>query len=147
MSRTAALRADVVLAVGLPGMKGIHSLVRVLNELRGIGVVPGRVVPVVNRAPRGGRARSEITATLARLTGDGGPLFVPPVYLPERRVEEPMLDGVRLPATLTSPLTGTFAALVAGAGRGPAPSVHEPELVRPGSIGSWSGQAEEASLG
>ncbi|MGQ0521998.1 MAG: hypothetical protein ACT4PX_12750 [Actinomycetota bacterium] len=147
MSRTAALRADAVFAVGLPGMKGTHSLVRVLNELRGIGVAPGRVVPVVNRAPRGGRARSEITATLARLTANGGPPFSPPVYLPERRVEEPMLDGVRLPATLAAPLTGAFAAVVAGAGRAPAPSVHGPELVRPGSLGSWSGEAEEAALG
>ena len=143
MSRTAALRADVVLAVGLPGMKGTHALVRVLNELRTAGVAPARVLPVVNRAPKGGRARSELTATLAQLAGTGGSAFAPPVFLPERRVEEPLLHGTRLPAAVTAPLTGAFAVMV---GSAPAPG-DEPQRVRPGSLGAWSGDAEEAALG
>lgn len=143
MSRTATLRADVVLAVGLPGMKGTHALVRVLNELRTAGVAPGKVLPVVNRAPKSGRTRSELTATLAQLAGTGGPAFAPPLFLPERRVEEPLLHGTRLPAALTGPLTGAFAAMV-----GPAPAAGaEPQRVRPGSLGTWSGDAEEAALG
>ena len=150
MSRTAALRADVVFAVGQPGMKGLHSLVRVLNELRTVGVAPGRVVPVVNRAPKGGRARSEITSTLATLAGDGGGTFAPPVFLPDRRVEEPLLDGIRLSSTMCQPMRGAFAAIVdhAPSGDGPGPGGGEPQLVRPGSLGSWSEDGgEEAVLG
>ena len=142
MCRTAALRADVVLAVGQPGMKGVHALVRVLNELRAVGVHPARVVPVVNRASKGGRARSELTATLAQLAGGGGAAFAPAVFLADRKVEEPLLDGVRLPGSLTGPLTGAFKAVVAAAGAG-GPGPTEPQRVRPGSLGSWSGDAEE----
>lgn len=149
MSRTSTLRADVVFAVGLPGMKGIHSLVRVLNELRTIGVAPGAVVPVVNRAPKGGRARSEMTATVSALSLAGGSSFAPPVFLPERRVEEPMHDGLRLPSALAAPLAGAFAAMLrrGGSAAGTAED-GQPQRVRPGSLGSWSGgEAEEAALG
>jgi len=155
MSRTAALRADVVFAVGLPGMKGLHSLVRVLNELRSVGVAPDKVIPVINRAPKGGRARSEITSTLAALTVAGGTEFAPPLYLPDRRVEEPLLDGLRLSTTLSQPLRGAFAAIVDHAPSAPAAPAGEPQLVRPGSLGSWSGGGggdddaddDEAALG
>ena len=148
MSRTAALRADVVFAVGLPGMKGVHSLVRVLNELRSVGVPAGRVVPVVNRGPKGGRARSELTATLATLASAGGTALAPPLFLPDRRVEEPLLDGIRLPTSLCQPLRGAFAAMVDHHPDGVAGRDAEPALVRPGTLGSWSdGDAEEAALG
>lgn len=147
MSRTAALRADVVFAVGLPGMKGVHSLVRVLNELRAVGVAPDRVVPVVNRAPKGGRSRSELTATLGALTAAGGSSFAPPLFLPDRRVEEPLLDGIRLSSTLSQPLRGAFAAIVDHVPAAVA-SGSEPRLVLPGSLGSWSGgDADGAALG
>lgn len=139
MSRTAARRADVVFAVGVPGMKGLHSLVRVLNELVVVGVDPARVVPLVNRAPKGGRARSEITATIAALTASRGSPFAPPVFLPERRVEESLLDGVRLSTTLSEPLRGAFAAITDHAdARAETEMVGAPQLVRPGSIGSWA---------
>lgn len=148
MSRTAALRADVVFVVGLPGMKGLHSLVRVLNELRSVGVAADRVVPVVNRAPKGGRARSEIAATLAALTTAGGCSFAPPLFLPERRVDEPLIDGIRLPSPLSQPLRGAFAAIAERAPPGAAQvEPKEPQLVRPGSLGSWSGDTEEPALG
>lgn len=149
MSRTAALRADVVFAVGLAGMKGLHALVRVLNELRSVGVAPDRVIPVINRAPKGGRARSEITATLAALTAAGGGPFAPPVFLPDRRVEEPLVDGIRLSSTLSQPLRGAFAAIVEhGPQLAPAAGGDEPQLVRPGSLGSWAADdSEEPALG
>lgn len=141
MSRTAVGRADVVFAVGLPGMKGVHSLVRVLNELRGVGVTPERVVPVINRAPKGGRPRSEVTATIAALTeagGAGGAPFAPPVFLPDRRVEEPLLDGIRLSSTLAQPLRGAFAAIADHVAAPAMGAASELQLVRPGSLGAWS---------
>ena len=146
MSRTAVLGADVVFAVGLPGMKGTHALVRVLAELRAAGAAPDQVVPVLNRAPKSGRARAALASTLAALTADGGAGFAPPLFLPDRRVEETLLDGMRLSSTLTRPLAGAFAAVVDGPAAAGAASAGA-RLVRPGSLGTWSdGEAEGAAL-
>ena len=150
MARTAVSQADVVFAVGVAGMKGLHSLVRVLNELRAFGVPAGRIVPVVNRAPKNPRARAEVTAGLAALAGtavragDGGPL-PSPVFLPDRRVDELLRNGARLPAALSDPLAGAFGAVVDRAPARPDGGA-EPRRVEPGSLGSWGGgtQHEEA---
>ena len=140
MARTAAAQADVVFAVGLPGMKGLHSLVRVLNELRAFGVSPRIMVPVVNRAPKGPRARSELTAALAALTVPSLEAESLPstVFLPERRVDDSLRDGTRLPDALTEPLVGAFTAVAVHGATAPA---GEPQRVQPGSLGSWSDQA------
>lgn len=138
MARTAALGADLVLAVGLPGMKGLHALVRVLNELQSAGVEPGRVLPVVNRAPRGGRPRSDITATISALAAASGRSFGPTLFLPDRRVDEALRDGVPLPTALATPLAGAYAATVATAPGGRRRFASEPTLVRRGSVGSWT---------
>ncbi|HET9442112.1 MAG TPA: hypothetical protein VFO65_02245 [Acidimicrobiales bacterium] len=138
MTRTAAAQADVVLCVGLPGMKGIHALVRVVGDLLDHGVPAGRVVPVVNRAPKGARQRAEITVAVAQLlrgrgSGDG---LATPVFLPERRVDEALRDMVRLPSALTAPLIGAFEAVTrrVGAGR----EAEELRPVVPGTLGHWS---------
>ncbi|MGH9164880.1 MAG: hypothetical protein ACRDZW_05115, partial [Acidimicrobiales bacterium] len=101
MARTAVLAADLVVAVGRPGMKGLHSLVRVLNELRSAGVEADRIVPAVNCGPKSARARSEITATIAELALASGRSFGPTLFLPEKRVEEALRDGVKLSVALT----------------------------------------------
>ncbi len=148
MARTAASQADVVFAVGMHGMKGLHSLVRVVNDLRGFGVVPERLVPVVNRAPRNPRARAEITAALAALTASTTTTPAPtpsPVFLPERRVDEALRLGSRLPDALAQPLAGAFDAV---AGRSPTTRAGGPARVQPGSLGFLGGEEhEEPALG
>ncbi|HEX2043772.1 MAG TPA: hypothetical protein VHF24_14160 [Acidimicrobiales bacterium] len=154
MARTAMAEADLVFAVGLPSMKGVHALVRVVVELLAFGVRPDRIVPVVNRAPRSPRARAALTATVAdlaepavaRATEAAGFVGLPnPVFLPERRIDEALRDGTRLPPGLGAPLAGAFAAV---RGRGaPAPGgagEAGPERVRPGSLGRWT-EPEAAS--
>lgn len=126
LARTAAQSADVVFVVGLPGVKGVHALGRVLHELREFGVDSGRLVPVVNRAPRSRRARAEVVRALDR-TGA--------VFLPERRVDELFHDGVRLPSALTAPLVGAYVAVRERMGAVDAP-VAQP--VRPGTLAVWS---------
>ncbi|MBO0729507.1 MAG: hypothetical protein J2P57_09625, partial [Acidimicrobiaceae bacterium] len=69
LARTAVLNADCVLAVGSPGVKGVHSLALLLRLLTTAGVAPSRILPVVNRAPRSPRGRAEISRTLAALAG------------------------------------------------------------------------------
>jgi len=149
LARTVAAQADVVLAVGVPGVKGTHSLVRVLRDLTEFGVPPARVVPVVNRAPRGRRGRAEVAqvcATLPARTGRGEATGGPedeslhgPVFLPERRVEEALRDGVALPSALAAPLMAAFDAVLhrfgprrAGPDLGPSAT-----RVAPGTLGHW----------
>jgi Mrp family chromosome partitioning ATPase len=137
LARTAASAADVVLVVGLPGVKGAHSLMRVLNEVCDFGVPPDRVVPVISRAPRHPRARAELAATVARL----GPAEIrPPVFLPERPVDDVVRDGMRLPPGLTQPLVRAHAGVTAGR-VGRVPAAAEPERIVPGSLGSWEEDA------
>ncbi|PZS20959.1 MAG: hypothetical protein DLM54_05155 [Acidimicrobiales bacterium] len=137
MSRTAATHADVVLVVGLPGLKGLHGLIRAVNELISFGVSVGRIVPVVNRAPRQQRARAQLTSTLGAMTNNpSAACLASPIFLPERRIDECVQDGVRLPDSVTAPITGAFMAM---ARRLPAATIDEPdpEPLVPGSIGHW----------
>jgi hypothetical protein len=130
MARTALGAADSVLLVGLPGMKGVHAMARVAAELSDFGVEAGRITPVVNRAPRSPRARAEIASALAGLVRSP---MAAPVFLPERRVDDVLRDGGRLPPVLTAPLA---AAVNVGQIRPVTPS--EPALIKPGSLGAWS---------
>jgi hypothetical protein len=154
MARTAIDRADVVLAVGLPSMKGLHGLVRVVSDLIGFGVPPERLVPVVNRAPRSPRARAALVATLAELAAPavGGPGradgrsaargLPAPLFLPERRVDEALHDGAPLPAALGMPLAGAVTAVMERAAPGGGVV---PERVRPGTLGRWAATSAEAA--
>jgi hypothetical protein len=138
MSRTAMSQADVALVVGAPGMKGVHSLARVVGDLLGMGVPGSCIVPVVNRAPRSRRWRSELVAAFGALVGSAGEeaSIASPIFLPERRIEECLRDGVRLPSQMISPLTGAVRAVLARRG-GRQREVAGPERVAAGSIGHW----------
>lgn len=133
MARGALAAADVVLVVLLPGMKGVHSAVRVIGDVVGLGVDPSAVVPVVNRAPRSPRARAEVAAALASLCGvDVGE----PVFLPDRRVDDVLRDSGRLPPVLVAPIR-TACSGVAPRRHGRAAVAAEPERIAPGSLGAW----------
>jgi hypothetical protein len=113
-------------------------MTRVIGDLLSFGVPGVRVVPVINRAPRGVRARSEHSRTLAQLlpawAGAGMPS---PVFLPERRVDEALRDGVRLPDALAGPLVAAFGAVTTSAEDDERRPV-APQLVTPGTLGAWA---------
>lgn len=132
MARNAVRVADMVLVVGAPGMKGLHSLVRVVDDVHGLGAAPERIVPIVNRAPRSRRARAETVAALAALTSSTATAGA--VFLPERNVDEAFRDGVRLPLALTAPLVGACRAV-----RRRTMVADEPVRVMPGTMTAWSG--------
>lgn len=137
MARSVVAEADVVVVVGLPGMKGMHSLVNVIADIVGFGVPSERVLPVINRAPRPGRARAALASTLATLLPDwAGADMASPLFLPERRVDDALRDGVRLPDGLAIPLAKAFTAVAARA-TDDARRPTTPQLVLPGSLGSW----------
>ena len=74
-------------------MKGLHSLLGATRDVLAHGVPAARVLPVINRAPKGPRARAELTTAFAALLGDAdGAVGVPgPLYLGERRQLEDAL--------------------------------------------------------
>lgn len=152
MARTAVLGADVVFVVGAPGVKAVHGLVRIVGELLDVGVAADRVIPVVNQAPRNPRLRAEITSAVTQLTaarsgsGSAGSGMASPVFLPVRKVDESLRDGVRIPAPLGPLLAGAFEGTRTRAARAEEPAyAREPVAVAPGSLGSWSEQEAAGS--
>ena len=142
VARTCAAHADVVFAVGIPGLKGTHSLVRTIGELLDHDVPADRIIPVFNRAPKSGRQRSEAAAALGQLltARTRNEALASPLFLPERRVDEALRDGVRLPATLTNPLARCFHAVLDRAGARTSGPSDEPQLITPGTLGAWAGE-------
>jgi len=138
-ARAAVGDADVVVAVGRPGMKGAHSLVRVLADLTSAGVAASRLLPVVNCAPRSPRARAELTAALHDLARPalGGGRTSSPLFLPTRAVDAALRDGTLLPAPLPARLATGIGAVLDHAGRA-SRRVPEPTRVAPGSLGSYA---------
>jgi hypothetical protein len=144
LARTAIARADAVVVVGLPGIKGLHALLRCLADLVDYGVAPARLVPVINRAPRSPRSRAELAQAFAALaSGFVDPATLPsPVPVPaQRRWEEALRDGVRLPDGPGRILLGAVDAVVARAPLGGRPA-DQPARVQPGSLGTfWDDRA------
>jgi hypothetical protein len=143
MARTTVALAEVVVAVGEPGLKGTLGLVRLVNSLLAHGVEPARLVVVVNRAPRGPKARAEISRALAELTARAEAVssMASPVFLPERRHLEPIMrDVAALPGALVAPVTSAVRAVLARGATVPAagPAAGEPVRVAPGSLGTWA---------
>ena len=149
MARTVTTQADVVVVTGHAGLQGLHRLARVLGDLREHGVADTRILPVVNRAPRSPRHRSEIARTIAELVArheSDGPSALPsPLFIADnRRIEASVRDGLGVPA----PLATSVAAAVVGLAdrlvhaqlRSDRPA--EPVAIRPGSLGSWATSQE-----
>jgi CO dehydrogenase nickel-insertion accessory protein CooC1 len=151
LARHTLLDADLVLVVGLAGLAGVHSQLRVTRDLLELGVAGERIVPVVNRAPRNPRLRAEAGMAFARLltaTDPGVMLASSPLYLPERRrIAEQVRDNAPPPGPLVRPLAGAVRALLEAAspgGAGAPGEAAEPVPVTPGSLGSWYDDYDEA---
>ena len=145
LARAVLARAELVLVVGEPSMKGVHALVRTIEDLAGFGVPVERILPVVNRAPRSPRRRAELTTAVATLVeGSLGSItaarLTNPLQLPERAVDQALRDGVALPAGLGRSLARAVTAVVErlpdrasepGAAAVPLP-------IAPGSLGAFT---------
>ena len=137
LSRSTALRSTVVLAVGLPGLKGIHSLAGLIREIAALGVPGERIVAVINRSPRHPRSRAESARALTALLGAAGvgTALAGPVVVPERKMEEHLRTGTPLPSAVVDPVVRSTLA-VAGRLADSPPPAEEPTPVRPGSLGT-----------
>ena len=111
LAHSALAAAELVIAVGAPTMKGVRDLVILTSDLVDAGVPADRILHVVNRAPRSGRARSEICSALAELSEHD--VTRTPLFLPERRQLELIHRcSERIPDHLAVPLTRAVTALV-----------------------------------
>jgi hypothetical protein len=144
LARTTLPRADVVLVVGEPSMKGIAALVRTIADLVAFGVEPERLVPVANRSPRSPRRRAEVTSTVAELVASAAGLragrIAPVVHVPERDPEPALRDGVALAGPVPRLLAEAVAAVITRAAAVPPRAVPEPVPVVPGTLATFTSQ-------
>lgn len=141
MARTSVQHATVVVVVGAPGMKGVHSLAALIRAVIAAGVEPTRVVAVINRSPRNPRARAALSRALAGLVQE--PLaLAAPVHVPERKLEDVLRDGAPLPAAVVDPLVRAVRLVAERQADAPPPNL-APTRIEPGSMGSWSSSEAE----
>jgi hypothetical protein len=140
LARSAVLQADVTIVVGSPGLKGVHSLGGVVRSLAEAGADLSRVLTVVNRAPRSPRTRADISSALSRAIP--ATRLASPVWLPERKLDEALRDGVALPSTIVRPVTEAALALLERLSDA-APPYSGPARIPPGSLGTWTGDGFE----
>ena len=146
MARVTTTAADLIVVVGQPGMKGLHGLLRTTRDLLAHGIEGRRLLPLLNRAPRSPRARSELAEAFGDLLGTQADLGVPtPVHLMERRhLDDLLRDGARLPDSWLSPVAGTVRALLdRDDDRRTAPIAEDLVAIRPGSLGTWTDEGQD----
>lgn len=139
LARSAALQATVNVVVGVPGLKGIHSLATTVRHMAKAGVDPGRMVLVLNRSPRHPGSRAESARALADLL-DGYGLEVAlagPVHVPERKLEDALRQGTPLPGAVVEPVTRAVTVVVDRLAD-TAPPDTAPARITPGSLGTWT---------
>lgn len=143
VARTTTAGADVVAVVATPTTTGLHGLVGQLEALRAHGVAGGRLLVVLNHAPRGARRRAELTRAVATLTGaaERPEPHVGPVFVAERRhVDLLHRDLASFPAALVDPIAGAVRILLDRLPAAPAEPAPGPVGVSPGELGRWSDQ-------
>jgi hypothetical protein len=145
LARAVMARADVVVLVGEPSMKGLYALVRLVSELVGFGVPVQRLLPVLNRSSRNPRVRAELAATfndlLTAAAGSAAGSVPAPTHLPDRRVDEALRDGVALPGPLPQTLARAATAVLERTGRLPRPRAAQgPTPVATGSLSTFTAQ-------
>lgn len=129
--------AGLVVCVGRPGLTGVHALLRLVRACIDAGVDPARIVPVVNRAPRGRRARTEIVGAWSALRSDQLDLVPGPVMIGDRSgLDHALHDGVLLPAGFVRPVVDALAPRLERL-ESVAPPSSGPVPVSAGTLGTW----------
>ena len=126
LGRSAVAASSAVVVVGGPGVKGTHSMLRVLGEIWSHGVSPRRTIVVVNRGDE--PALQKLSEALRRLAGEGRTLL----FVPEAAVDEALLRSSPLPESVVAPVTdAVFPLLDASVD----PGWTGPVRIAPGSLG------------
>lgn len=138
LARTAIRRASLVVVVGQPGVKALHSMLRVVDDVVASGVDPVRVLPILNRSRRGRRRKAELTASFGELVAPISTRVPAPLHLPDRpSIDDTIREGAALPSALTGPLATTVLAALDRLEPSSAPEQEQPVAVRPGELGHF----------
>lgn len=144
LARTTLTRADVVVVVGEPSLKGCFALVRTINELAAFGVALERILPVVNRSAWRPRARAELSASVSELlrasVGAAADQAINPIHLPSRPVDQALRDGVALPDALATTLARSVGAILDRIDEPELDTGVVPQRVAPGSLRTFTAQ-------
>ena len=124
LGRSAVALSSAVVVVGGPGVKGTHSMLRVLGEIWAHGVSPRRTVVVVNRGDE--LALQKLGDALNRLAGEGRRLL----FVPQVEVDDALLGSLPLPTSLVAPVTDAVRPLLTGSVDSPI----GPVRITPGSL-------------
>lgn len=117
-ARGLTIRADVLVVVTEPTMKGAFAAVSIAGDLVRLGGRPERVIIAVNRAPRTVRGRCALLPAVTTLLGDAldaddvGAV----VALPRARIESAHRDNSALPARLCRTISAAVDARLAVVG-------------------------------
>ena len=149
VARTTALAADLVLAVGTPGLVGVHGLVATIDSLLSHGVEAERILPVVNFAPRSNRVRADMArAVIDLVNSEGRESLASPMYLPKRKhLDDAHRNGTDLPNALTAPIANGIEGLLTRVGDRPKRVLDgdQPQPIAAGSLGMAAQSGEAAS--
>lgn len=135
MASTAVAASSVVLVVGRRGLSGMAGMVRTIEELHTHGVDPARILPVCSPGPKQAVSRSQFVRALTQTVSLPPDTALPGmVFVPRRRIDEALWDGVGIPRPIPRVLARSVTALMDRLDH-PHPSSQELQLVVPGSLG------------
>jgi hypothetical protein len=138
LARLTLDEADAVVAVGSPGVAGVHQLARLIRDLVALGVPPARILPVLNRCPRSRSRRAEAAQALAHLAGPDARDLASALTLPHRpRIEETIRSGGRWPDQLARQIHRAVSAVL-DRPVDEAPLLGGGTRIEPGSLGSFT---------
>ena len=134
ITRCGLRHADLVVVVGSPGLKGLHDLLRLTDDVALSGVPVQRILPVLNRSTRNPASRASNALSLTRLgqrDAEGPPL----VHLPAtRRLEHAHRQVSGLPDALCRPIGRAVRQVLLDVG--PRPQVdHDATPLDAGALG------------
>ncbi len=146
LSRRTVHQADVVVVTAAATLSGLVRAATIVDAAVRLGVDPRFVVPIVTRAPRSPRQRSEITRAFAELTAPlvSSSIELPsPVFAPDKRnIDLLVRDEAPLPSAYVRPLGAVVEAIAGRAAASVSRGDPEPIAVVPGSLGAWSAEGE-----
>jgi hypothetical protein len=134
-----------VVAVGRPGLKGLHSLAWLLHDLAEADVEGERILPVLNGVGRSPRLRAQLAAALHGVVQDLPAKIGPAVFLPVRPVDEALRDGAAVPNPLPALVLGAYEATRSRVGPVRRAGL-EPVAVAPGSLGSFFDDGDDGDV-
>lgn len=145
-ARSTLSRADAVVVVIHPSVKGVHSGVRICTDLVAFGVATDQIVPIFNASPRRTRRRHELDSAFGTLISSSaaGAALASPAHIGVHRVDEAVHDGIGAPAKMSAEVAAAVGDHLELRDLGTATlGSAEPQPIAPGSLGDLIGVLDD----